>query len=86
MARLDKIVDPIEDTEVARLWAIHFPKYKDDVKSKTLCLAMYYMITEKAKVIIMYGDWTNKIHQSAMFFGVPTHQYWEFAPVAKEFE
>ena len=60
-------MDEIDDKEVAALWAIHDPKHCDDVNSKTLCLAMFYMVTEKAKDIISYGWWEDKIHHSAMY-------------------
>lgn len=35
---LEAGMDQIEDEDVERLWAIHFPKYEEDVRSKTLCL------------------------------------------------
>ena len=78
-------MDRIQDDEIAGLWATHFPKYQDDV-SKTLCLAMYHMVTDRAATIVPYGNWSDKIYHSAMFFGVPKDQYYEFAVVANEFE
>ena len=69
-------MDQIEDKEVARLWAIHFPKHKEDVKSKTLCLAMFMMVTENesplleisklmghsspAITLAVYARWANR--------------------------
>ena len=47
---------------------------------------MYPMIVEKAKDIISYGWWEDKILHSARYFGVPKEEYYEFAKVAKEFE
>jgi hypothetical protein len=79
-------MDHIEDKDVARLWAIHYPKHSEDVKSKTLCLAMYLMITDKAQDIISYGWWEDKLLHSARYFGVPKEKYDEFKKVAKEFE
>lgn len=76
-------MDRIEDKE-AGLWAIHFPNYQDDPKSKTLCLAMYYMITDKAETIVSYGDWSDKIHHACAFLGVPKDQFYVFAKENKE--
>ncbi len=54
-------MDRIEDEDVGRLWAIHYPKHGEEVKSKTLCLAMYMMTTDKARTIILYGCLEDRI-------------------------
>ena len=45
---------------------------------------MYLMITEKAKDIISYGWWEDKILHLTRYFGVPKEEYDEFKKVAKE--
>ncbi len=56
----------IEDEDVGRLWAIHFPK-RDDIKSKGVCLTLYYMITDRAQTIVPYGAWSDKLHHATAY-------------------
>jgi len=69
----------IEDEDVAGLWAEHYPKQKDRILSKALCLTLYYIITKRAETILRYGDWSGKLHHAIAYFGVPKDQFYEFA-------
>lgn len=67
----------IEDEDVRRLWAIHFPTHEDVVRSKTLCLTLYYIITDRAQTLIPYGAWSDKFQHALRFYGVPKNEYYE---------
>jgi len=69
----------IADEDVARLWALNFPKRHDNERSKTVCATVYYIITGRANKIIPYGSWSDKLHHALAYFKVPKDEFFEFA-------
>ena len=69
----------ITDEDVARLWAINFPKRHVSERSKTVCATMYYIITGRANRIIPYGSWSDKLDHTLEHFQVPKDEFFEFA-------
>jgi hypothetical protein len=65
--------------KMSDLWAIHYPKRDENVMSKTLCLTLYYMVTDRAYTIVDHEDWSDKLHVAIVFFGVPQKQFYQFA-------
>jgi hypothetical protein len=41
--------DIIEEADIGPMWAKHFPKIANDVGSKTLVLALVYIIEDRAR-------------------------------------
>ena len=69
--------DRIDDSDIGRLWAKHFPKIGDDVGSKTFVLAIVYMIKDKTKANANDGNWSDRILRELRRFGIPSNQFWE---------
>ncbi len=55
--------DIIGDAEIGPLWSKHFPRIADDVVSKTLVLALVYLVEDKAKAAATDSDWSERVPQ-----------------------
>ncbi len=77
-------MDTIEDEDICRYWSEHFPKRTDNVRSKTLCLTLFYVIADRAHSIYPQGDWSDKIQHALRFYGVPKEEYYEVGKDAVE--
>jgi hypothetical protein len=69
----------IDDADIGPMWARHFPRIGVDVKSKTLVLALVYMIEDRARTRADGGDWPDCIPQDLRRYGVPLDQFWEIS-------
>lgn len=67
----------IEDKDIGRLWAAHFPMRSDNALSKTLCLTLFYVIADRAHSIYPHGDWSDKLQYALGFYGVSKDEYYE---------
>ena len=74
----------IEDDDIGRLWTQHYPKLMDDIKSKAVCLTLFYVIADRAHLIYPCGDWSDKIQQALRFYGVSKEQYYKVGKDAVE--
>ena len=68
-------MDYIEDEDIGRFWTDHFPKWSDNVLSKTLCLTLFYVIADRAHAIYPYGDWSDKLQLALKFYGLSKDEY-----------
>jgi len=71
-------VDWIEDKDIGTLWAEHYPKRMDDVKSKTVCLAVCLIVEQKAarNASADAEDLFDYIHRSLVALGIPKDQFY----------
>jgi hypothetical protein len=61
----------LSDKEVATLWAEHFPKRNDDVKSQTLILVFALMVENRARRTSPDGAWPDRINDACVALGIP---------------
>jgi hypothetical protein len=71
-------MEKIEDSDIGPLWAEHYPKRKQRVASETLCLTLMHIVIDRARSIIPYGDWSDKLHHALQRFQVPKDQFIDF--------
>jgi hypothetical protein len=76
-------MENIEDSDIGPLWAEHYPKRKQSVASETLCVTLMQVVNDRARSIIPYGDWSDKLHHALQRFQVPKDQFIEFENEAK---
>ena len=74
--------DRIEDADIGPYWAKHFPRIGLDVRSKTLVLALVYIIEDKARAATVDGDWSAGVSVELRRHGIPADQFWEIHSVA----
>src|SRR5262245_31763467 len=74
--------DRIDDADISRMWAKHFPKIGVDVGSKTVVLSLVYIIEDKARAGTASGDWLDRISQELRRYGIPSEQFWEIHSAA----
>ena len=77
-------MDEIEDKDVGRLWAIHYPKRDLDVKSKNICIALYTIVIECTQTFTPYGSWSGKLHYAIAHFEVPKDEFYHFGKEIEE--
>jgi hypothetical protein len=80
MAIVDEIID---DADIGPLWSKHFPRIAHDVGSKTLVLALVYIIEDKAKASASGGDWSDHVSTELRRHGIPSDQFWEIHSVSR---
>ena len=76
-------MEKIEDSDIGTLWAEHYPKRKQSVASETLCLTLMHIVNDRARSIMPYADWSDKLHHALQRFQVPKDQFIEFENEAK---
>jgi hypothetical protein len=76
-------MENIEHSDIGPLWAEHYPKRKQSVASETLCVTLMQVVNDRARSIIPYGDWSDKLHHALQRFQVPKDQFIEFENEAK---
>ena len=64
------------DSDIGPLWAKHYLK-RDDVGSKTVILALVYIIEDKARASVTSGDWSDRISRELRRYGIPADEFWE---------
>jgi len=74
--------DRIADADIGPLWARYFPKIGVDVGSKTLVLALVYIIEDKAKAGTADGDWSDRVSAELRRHAIPAAQFWEIRSAA----
>ena len=74
--------DRMDDADISRMWAKHFPKIDVDVGSKTVVLALVYIIEDKARAGAAAGDWLDRISQELRKCGICADQFWEIHSVS----
>jgi len=74
----ERVMEKIEDSDIGPLWAEHYPKRNQSFASETVCLMLMHIVNNRARSIIPYGDWSDKLHHVLQLFGVPHHQFIEF--------
>ena len=82
--KFQQAMDMIKDEDICRYWSEHFPKRTENVRSKTLCLTLFYVIADRAHSIYPQGDWSDKIQHALRFYGVPKEEYYEVGKDAVE--
>ena len=71
-------MDPIEDREIAPLWGEHYPKWRQNIASKTAPVSRIVMILEKkAPQVAAHDDLIDKLHRLLERFGIPQEQFYE---------
>ena len=70
-------MDEIEDKDVGRLWAIHYPKRHEDAKSKEICIALYTIIIECTQRFPPSSGPDN-VRFAIRHFEVPQHEFYNF--------
>ena len=76
-------MENIEDSDIGPLWAEHYPKRTQSIASETLCLKLMHIINDRARSIMPYADWSDKLHHALQRFQVPKDQFIEFENEAK---
>jgi hypothetical protein len=67
----------IEDRDIGPLWAEHYPKGKDNTRSRTLCRVLCLMIENKAARDLGDDDLMVAIHRLLAGFGIAEDQFYE---------
>jgi hypothetical protein len=75
--------DRIDDADIGPLWTKHFPKIGVDVGSKTLVLALVYIIEDKARASASNGDWSDRVSQELHRHGIPPDEFWEIQSASR---
>jgi hypothetical protein len=65
---------PIEDADIERSWAEHFPKRLVNGHSKTVCAYICLILSHKAQHETA-EDWSKKLRMVLRKFGVPENQF-----------
>ena len=71
------LVDRINDREITRLWAEHYPKSKTSGASKALCMTIALMLEDKAQAITTNTELIDKLHNLLDRFRIPKDQFYE---------
>jgi len=74
--------DRIDDCDIGPLWGKHFSKIGEDAGSKTIVLALVYIIEDKAKAGAVDGDWTDRVCQELRRHAIPPDEFWEIQSAA----
>ena len=77
-------MERIENDEIGPLWVEHYPKRFDHLSSKTLCLILFYIITDRAQVLFPGGELSDQLHRACELFGVPKGEFYEIGKDADE--
>jgi hypothetical protein len=67
-------MEPIEDADIERSWAEHFPKRLYNGHSKTVCAYICLIVSHKAQQETA-GGWSKKLRLVLLKFGVPENQF-----------
>lgn len=74
------MVARIQDREVGRLWARHYPRWQQLGASRALCMAIALILQDKedkAQSIATEDDLIDKLHDLLNLFGLPKDQFYE---------
>lgn len=72
------IDDKLSNEDIRRLWAKHFPKRLEDPKSKTLCLAFYLVVEERAaRNTTDDEDLLVEVHEALNYLGIPRDEFYQ---------
>ena len=76
--------DRIEDKDIGPLWAEHYPKRYDRLSSKALCLVLFYIIADRARVIFPRDELSDQLRRACELLGVPRREFYEIGKDADE--
>ena len=72
----DDTVDRLEDTEeIGIIWARHYPKRTENASSKVLCLTLAMIVKQRAKSLVQYYDWSDKLQHALAAARIPKEEF-----------
>jgi len=65
----------LTDARIRELWAEHYARRLNHAKSMSLCVTLSSIAEQRARKIVIYKDWWDKLEHALAVLGIPRIEY-----------
>ena len=75
------VMHSLQDRDIDRVWAEHFPKCHTSEASRALCLTIFNIVQNKAQISLRLAGSADKLNYVLGTLGIPQNQFQEMKSV-----
>jgi hypothetical protein len=68
-------MDRLENEDIGVIWERHYPKRAERSSSMSLCLTLAMIIKQRAKSVVQYAEWSDKLRHALTAARIPKEQF-----------